>query len=130
MVHALVVDDDTDLRQMLTILLQCEGHHVVEVANGQLALDALASGQRFGVVVLDLAMPVMDGPTFLEHKSRGAHASVPVIIFSSTTPATTLQGFDGVVAVVPKTAGIGGLLAVIGSVVEGSAATARARRRI
>src|ERR1700730_14927422 len=103
--NVLIVDDNDDLRDTLAILLQSEGHHVIEAADGQLALDALASDPSLGVVILDLMMPVMDGPTFLEHKARSTHASNPVVIFSSS-PSVGLEGFAGVVSVVPKVDGI------------------------
>jgi CheY-like chemotaxis protein len=110
--HVLIVDDDADLREALVTLLQSEGHHVIEAANGQLALDALASGPGIGMVILDLMMPVMDGLTFLAHKARGAHAAIPVVIFSSS-PSIGLEGLAGVSSVVPKLVGIEALLAAI-----------------
>lgn len=108
----LVIDDNEDLRTAVTLLLQSEGHHVIEAADGQLALDALASSPGFGVIVLDLKMPGMDGATFLEHKSRGAFADVPVVIFSSSPPPG-MERFAGVTSVVRKMEGIDGLLAAI-----------------
>lgn len=111
-VHVLIVDDDADLRDAVTILLRSEGHLVSEAANGQLALGALASGPEFGVIILDLMMPVMDGATFLAHKARGDHAAIPVVIFSAS-PSVGLEGFAGVRSVVPKLVGIDELLAAI-----------------
>jgi two-component system chemotaxis response regulator CheY len=110
--HVLIVDDNADLRGAVSLLLQFEGHAVVEAADGQLALDALSAGTRIGVIILDLMMPVMDGRTFLAHKARGDHAAVPVVIFSSS-PCQDFAGFAGVIAVVPKLEGIHGLLAAI-----------------
>jgi CheY-like chemotaxis protein len=108
----LIVDDNQDLREVLATLLEFEGHHVTQVANGQLAVDALASGPSFGVIILDLRMPVMDGVMFLEHKSRGPHAEVPVVIFTASL-RTGLERFADVTAVVPKMAGIKGVVAAI-----------------
>jgi CheY-like chemotaxis protein len=107
--HVLIVDDNADLRDALGILLESEGHQVMEAADGQLALDALASGASVVVIILDLMMPVMDGATFLAHKAQGVHAEVPVVVFSSS-PSLGLEGFAGVVAVIPKLDGIEGLL--------------------
>jgi CheY-like chemotaxis protein len=111
--HVLIVEDDEDLRSALTYLLQYKGRHVVEAADGQLGLAALALDQRIGLVVLDLQMPVMDGATFLEHKSRGAYAHVPVVIFSSS-PAMGLARLAAVVSVIAKLDGFESLLAAIG----------------
>ncbi|MGZ6141993.1 MAG: response regulator [Myxococcales bacterium] len=108
----LLVDDDADQRDTLAGVLRSEGHIVIEAADGQLALDALAARPPFGVIVLDLMMPVMDGPTFLEHKSRGLHTAVPVVIFSSS-PFDELEGLAGNTTAVHKADGIDGLLAAI-----------------
>ena len=118
--HILVVEDDADLREAVAIVLRSEGHHVVEAANGQLALDALASrGPAFGVIVLDLMMPVMDGATFLAHKARGDHAAIPVVIFSAS-PCGDLIRSAGVSCMVPKLLGIEGLLAALRSAGNGA----------
>jgi len=108
----LLVDDDAEIRECLAACLRSEGHLVVEAENGQLALNALASRTTFRLVVLDLRMPVMDGPTFLVGKAKGEHAALPVVIFSSS-PYPGLEGLAGVVAVIAKTEGIEILLAAI-----------------
>ncbi|MGZ6125807.1 MAG: response regulator [Myxococcales bacterium] len=110
--HVLIVDDDADLREALAILLESEGRHVIEAANGQLAMEALASGPCFGMIILDLMMPVMDGATFLAHKAKGPHSAIPVVIFSAS-PSIGLERLAGVVSVVPKLVGIDGLLTAI-----------------
>ena len=110
--YILVVDDDDDLRFALAMLLRTEGHLVIEAANGQVALDALDSPRAFRLIILDLFMPVMNGRTFLAHKAKGAHAAIPVVIFSSS-PTAGLRGHAGVVSVVPKNASIHGLLGAL-----------------
>ena len=61
----LVVDDDEDIRFVLTDLLDSEGYKPVEAENGQRALEALEHMPLPCVVLLDLMMPVMDGHEFL-----------------------------------------------------------------
>jgi len=111
--NILLVDDAEDMREGVAFCLRSQGHLVVEAENGLVALRALASRTAFRLVVLDLRMPVMDGPTFLVRKAKGDHAHLPVVIFSSS-PCTGLDGVAGVVAVVAKTEGIEVLLAAIG----------------
>jgi CheY-like chemotaxis protein len=49
-------------------------------ANGQEALDRVRE-QRPGLIVLDLVMPVMDGPTFLRHlRSEAVFDDVAVVV--------------------------------------------------
>ena len=56
----LIAEDTPALRQMLALNLRGEGHAVVEVSDGNDALEALRT-QRFSAAVLDVMMPGMDG---------------------------------------------------------------------
>jgi len=77
----LVVDDDSAIVRMLRLVLRGEGFDVLTASNGEEALDAVASCHP-SVIVLDLAMPVMDGRTFFrELRERGD--DTPVIILSA-----------------------------------------------
>ena len=56
----LVVDDYADARALLKELLEMSGHSVIEAANGREAVEvATVSGPD--VILMDWAMPVMDG---------------------------------------------------------------------
>jgi CheY-like chemotaxis protein len=80
----LVVDDDTDLREMLTQVLEEEGYDVVSLANGREALDYLRTEAPPSLVLLDLMMPVMDGWQFRAEQCRDeALARVPVLVISA-----------------------------------------------
>lgn len=58
--RVLVVDDDYATRILCSRVLQHEGYHVLEAANGQEGLE-LALEQAPDVVLLDISMPVLDG---------------------------------------------------------------------
>lgn len=66
----LIVDDNPAIRNVVGWSLQFGGFQAVEAANGLEAvkwMEQAASEKRYpSVVLLDLAMPGMDGPTFLE----------------------------------------------------------------
>lgn len=80
----LVVDDDDAIRGLLRLVLEDEGYEVVEAENGAVGLEA-ASHHHPDLIVLDLAMPVMDGRTFFE-RIRASHCrGVPVIVVSALT---------------------------------------------
>jgi DNA-binding NarL/FixJ family response regulator len=60
-VRAVVIDDTSDIRELLSIVLTRSGMSVVgEAADGRAGVDVVRA-VRPDVVLLDLAMPVMDG---------------------------------------------------------------------
>ena len=85
MARILVVDDDPSIRELTRTILSIEGHEITEAANGRQALDLI--GMPNGgpdLIVLDLAMPEMDGWHFLEELYvRGLRRSVRVVIVSA-----------------------------------------------
>jgi CheY-like chemotaxis protein len=80
----LIVEDDSDLREMMEQLLSLEGFNPVTAANGRQALDYLRSSGTPNVILLDLMMPVMDGWEFRREQERDpAIARVPVVVLSA-----------------------------------------------
>ena len=57
------IDDEPSIVRGLAQLLRRDGHRVETAANGQRAL-ALLHERRYDVIVCDLQMPDLDGPTF------------------------------------------------------------------
>ena len=81
--RVLVVDDDPDTRSLLEDYLEAVGLEVTYAGNGQEAFEALAK-EVPDVILLDLAMPVMDGMTFLDRlRNDPYHAGLPVIVLTS-----------------------------------------------
>lgn len=77
----LVVEDDGALRATLADTLRAEGFEVREAADGRAALDALESGLRPDLIVLDLMMPVMNGWEFRAAQLRDPDLShIPVLV--------------------------------------------------
>ena len=80
----LLVDDDRDLREAVAELLRREGFEPVCAANGKEALDYLVGGGTPRLILLDLAMPTMDGERFrAEQLKRPAWEAIPVVLVSS-----------------------------------------------
>lgn len=77
----LVVEDDPTLRLLITTILNLEGYQVDYATNGRLALDAVAHSQ-YSVILLDMAMPEMDGSEFLAVYTLQEGVHTPVIIVS------------------------------------------------
>jgi two-component system sensor histidine kinase/response regulator len=82
MARILIVDDVEDSRESWALILRKAGHEVICVPNGREAL-ALVLTQLPDVILLDLIMPEMDGPSFLEViRSYLRIQSLPVVVLT------------------------------------------------
>jgi len=93
----LVVDDDPDLLDVTSFVIETEGMAVETARNGEEALALLGTGRLPALVLLDLMMPVMNGWEFL-----AAIANDPV-----------LQGLPVVVLTAAEHAQVPGALEVL-----------------
>jgi CheY-like chemotaxis protein len=79
----LVIDDDFEIRLMLSLTFEQAGYSVVTAASGAEGLMA-ARLTRPSVIVLDLMMPVMDGHGFRAHQRADPDlVEIPVIVVSA-----------------------------------------------
>jgi len=96
--HVLVVDDETNMRRVLEIMLQRMGYRTDSVENGVAALEFLDTRDT-DLVISDLKMPVLGGLGLLE-KLRAGGNDVPVIVITahgtveSAVEAMKLGAFD------------------------------------
>jgi CheY-like chemotaxis protein len=80
----LLVEDDFASREALSMILGSEGYRVATAANGVEGLKRLHDRDRPSLILLDLNMPVMDGPTFCERRQKELELrSIPLIILSA-----------------------------------------------
>jgi DNA-binding NtrC family response regulator len=80
MTHILIADDDDDLRQALTQLLELEGFTIAGAADGHAALG-LAHQTRYDLILLDVKMPGPDGLEVLA-RLHDQLPAVPIIMMS------------------------------------------------
>jgi len=131
MTHALVVDDDPDLRTLVRVVLEPRGFDVTEANTGGEALVALHTDELPDVVVLDVQMPDLDGwETLAAIRSQQRTATVPVILCTVRAQQPDVErgwalGCDGFL---PKPFSIGQLLDQVTAVCERSAAERAALR--
>ena len=76
----LIAVDESDIRSVLRLYMEDAGFEVVEAADGQEALDALAA-QQIDLCLLDIMMPVLDGYHVL--KRIRETSDLPVIVISA-----------------------------------------------
>jgi CheY-like chemotaxis protein len=112
----LVVEDDTDSRMMLGKLVDLSGHDLAFATNGWEALLTIDNG-NVDLILLDLRMPGMDGPTFLRILQQGAkQRKIPVAVVTALDGADASKciGDLATIAVLPKDAHlVDNLLALI-----------------
>ena len=86
--HVRVVDDGSENRQLVRVLLEEVGLRVSEAQNGQVALDRVEA-EKFDLVLMDMQMPVMDGQT-ATRRLREQGCALPVIALT----ANAMKGFE------------------------------------
>lgn len=79
----LIVEDDTDLRELIEEIFEDEGYQVTSCANGRRALDLLADESWFvDLIVSDIQMPEMKGDELLR-LVRQKRAETPLIVVTA-----------------------------------------------
>src|SRR5688500_84636 len=81
----LVADDHAGIREMIATLLAMAGHAVIQAADGVAEFEVLAE-RRPEVILLDLAMPQLDGWKVMG-VIREQRIHIPVIIVAATLHA-------------------------------------------
>jgi CheY-like chemotaxis protein len=115
----LIVDDDVDIREVLTETLKDRGFDVITAANGLEALRLVRSMTLPpSVILLDLMMPVMDGYGFLEERSKDpALAAIPLAIVTAGHGVDRNRLCNGA-PIVPKPFSVPQLLTVLHELVS------------
>ena len=91
MARILIVDDMPDSGESMAKILQAAGHEVTHTPNGKEAL-AHVIDETPDVVLLDLVMPEMDGPSFLEvARSYLRLQSLPVVVLTAFSDSPMVQ---------------------------------------
>jgi two-component system chemotaxis response regulator CheY len=110
----LVIEDDSAMREVVTVALRDAGYRVVVCANGREGLHRLRSQPETCLVLLDLHLPVMDGREFRTAQLRDRSlAWIPVIVMSGLPGAQAEADRLGATAVIGKPIDLDELLATI-----------------
>ncbi len=78
----LIVEDDPAITEFVASVLSDEGYRVEVAATGEEGLAALERA-RPSAILLDVLLPVMDGPTFLREIRQRYGTAVPVILMTA-----------------------------------------------
>jgi CheY-like chemotaxis protein len=111
----LVVDDDAEIRFVISELLRDEGYTVAQAANGREALIYLQTAHPLPcVILLDLMMPILNGWEFLRVQQRNpVFASIPVVVISAYRALAEATAPFGVQGALDKPIDLDRLLATV-----------------
>ncbi|PGM55544.1 response regulator transcription factor [Bacillus sp. AFS053548] len=91
-VKVLVVDDDANIRELISIFLSGEGYTVIEAENGQEALTLLEEN-NIQIAVVDVMMPEVDGYELTKEVKK--YYDIPILMVTAKGESQDkLKGFD------------------------------------
>lgn len=128
--HILVVDDEPDIRELVSEILEDEGYRVSTADNGESARAEFAQ-RTPDLVLLDIWMPDVDGISLLKEWAGGTGLPCPVIVMSghgtveTAVEATRLGAQD----FVQKPISLARLLAVVSQALAARRPASEASRR-
>lgn len=96
----LIVDDDEGIREILEMAFSTEGYTVKTAANGLEALDLLSQSAHYGLILLDLMMPKMNGWEFIEAFQKKQYSEIPILLM--TAYSDRVKNIEFVKEVIPK----------------------------
>jgi two-component system, OmpR family, response regulator len=98
--RVLYVDDDADIREIVQMSLSLDGELTVGLSDGgERALTSMRA-ERPDLVMLDVMMPGMDGPSILARmRADDALKHIPVIFMTAKTHSSEVARFRGLSAI-------------------------------
>ncbi len=82
----LVIDDEPDILELVGMVLQDEGYRVETAGHGLEALEIISSRMP-DLILLDMKMPVMDGPAFAREFHARYDGGVPIVVITAAADA-------------------------------------------
>ena len=92
----LLVDDDPDIREALTMILESRGYQTITASDGIECLAALRAEEP-DLMIIDLLMPKMDGFALLRELEDGRwskYRGTPILILSSVREEASRRRYE------------------------------------
>ena len=88
----LIIDDEEDVRRIAHLsLAHVGGHEVIEAASGAAGIDR-ARAERPDAILLDVMMPVMDGPaTLVRLQADESTRAIPVVFVTARAMTAEIE---------------------------------------
>ena len=126
----LVIEDDTDIRNFVSRVLELEGYTVYRTEDGTAGMELIRK-DPVSLVLLDLRLPGSDGWSILREMKHDSNlASIPVLVLTATAEATqrrrTLR--MGAVSYLVKPISTHDLVRTVRDVLKGKTGASRAQK--
>jgi CheY-like chemotaxis protein len=97
MANVLIVDDDSDTVEVSTELLESSGHRVQTGYNGEEGLKSLGEGKLPDCVLLDVDMPVLNGPGMAHEMllHDAGEEKIPILLVSARSDLSEIARLIG-----------------------------------
>jgi len=92
----LLIDDDPDIRDVLTVILESRGYQTITARDGIEGLAALRA-ENPDLMIVDLLMPKMDGFAMLKELQDGRwskYRGTPILILSSVREEASRRRYE------------------------------------
>jgi signal transduction histidine kinase/CheY-like chemotaxis protein len=91
--HVLLVEDNTMNQRVVTLMTTRLGYSLDIVSDGRAAVQTMADGNRYDLILMDCHLPELDGfeATRLIRQLDGAAAQVPIVALTASAYATDRQ---------------------------------------
>ncbi len=96
-VIVLLAEDDVKMRRNLATHLRTYGIKIIEVGDGQEALDLVRAGLKFDILITDYQMPRIDGIQLVQILRQEGHRQ-PMILWTAWVPLPACDEADAVVS--------------------------------
>lgn len=84
MAKVLIAEDDPISQRFVSTIVERMGHSAFVSPNGRHAWEALCAENRFGMLITDIMMPVMDGTTLIRNMRMDERfKEMPVVVMSA-----------------------------------------------
>jgi diguanylate cyclase (GGDEF)-like protein len=124
----LVVDDEEAVRSSVVAILRHDGYEVWEAGDGASALEYLER-ERFELVITDLAMPQMDGPTFIRTAGQRGYQTAYIVMTGYASWDSAVEAMKaGAADYLPKPFPLELLRLVVGRTLHAQRLAERARQ--
>lgn len=95
-IKVLLAEDNSVNGKLISTMLGKRGYEMTWVQDGKQALDKIASGEKFAIVLMDIQMPVMDGITATKQirKLPGELGTLPIVALTADALREDIEKFQ------------------------------------